>query len=183
VLTFVTYTGAACRARIVELLSTQRISLFTLPLLSLLFFLNSCQKQPSQTGHQHIAVAVRQLLDQSYAGIDYPTYRDSLQKIEGVTAEQLPATPSQLRGQVKQMLTYLRTAEEVLRWKAEKGNTDNGQDDPIVIAWIERYPFLRLAKGARVDAPEVFDPDTALTLLWDKADEMLRQLQVKSKPL
>jgi hypothetical protein len=161
----------------------QRTSLCMVFLLFLLFVLSSCHKQPHQTGHQHIALAVRQLLDQSYAGIDYPTYRDSLQKIEEVAAAQLPATPSQLRGQVAQMLTYLRTAEEVLRWKAEGGATEERQDTQVVAAWIERYPFLRIAKGARADAPEVFDPDTALTLLWDKADEMLRQLQVKSTPL
>ncbi len=147
------------------------------------FLLASCQEQTTQTGHQEIAPAVRSLLDKSYAGIDYPSYRDNLEHVEAVAAEHLAVTPASLRGQVAQMLDYLRMAEEVLRWQTEKGPEDTIADERVVTAWLKRYPFLQIARGAQAEAPEAFDPETALTLLWDKTDETLRKLQVKSKPL
>jgi hypothetical protein len=147
------------------------------------FLLASCQEQTSQTGHQEIAPAVRRLLDKAYAGIDYPSYRDNLEQVEAVAAKHLAATPASLRSQVGQMLAYLRTAEEVLRWQIEKGPGDTIADERAVAAWIKRYPFLQVARGAHAEAPEAFDPETALTLLWDKTDELLRNLQVKSNPL
>ncbi|MBI3302841.1 MAG: hypothetical protein HYZ72_12320 [Deltaproteobacteria bacterium] len=152
------------------------------PLLLLLFLLGACPEQTPQTGHRVIAAAVRGLLDKSYAGIDYPTYRDSLREVDAVCAEQRKATPTHLRDRVEQMLAYLRTAEEILRWQAEQGNgQEQPPDNPRVAAWIDRYPFLRAAVGAHT--ANVFDPDTALVLLWDKTDEVLRGFQVKSNPL
>ncbi len=140
----------------------------------------ACQGQPPQTGHHVIAAAVRDLLDRSYAGIDYATYRARLRAVEAVSAEQLNATPARLHKQVEEMLGYLRVAEEILRWQAEAGNGYPAHT-PIVSRWIARYPFLRAAVGAH--RADVFDVPTALMLLWDKTDEVLRGLQLKSAPL
>lgn len=157
-------------------------------LLLLLFLLSpqaAChwQEQAALTGHREIAAAVRDLLDRSYAGIDYTSYRNSLREVEAVSAEQRKATPTHLQDQVEQILAYLRTAEEVLRWQAERGNGRAGADTHPVTTWIDRYPFLQAAVGAQAKAADTFDADTALMLLWDKTDEALRGLQVKSAPL
>lgn len=138
------------------------------------------QSQPAQTGHQEIAAAIRELLTRSYAGIDYLAYRDGLTRVETVVAEHLPDTPAQLRDHVAQMLAYLRTAEEILRWQAERGAGRADAGDRAATSWIGRYPFLRMAVGARAEAPQAFDAQTAVTLLWDKTDELLRGLQLKS---
>lgn len=138
------------------------------------------QERSPQTGHQHIAAAIRELLDRAYAGIDYPTYRDGLTRVEAVVADHLPHTPHQLRNEVASMLAYLRTAAEILQWQAgpEAANADR-----TVTRWIDRHPFLRMAVGARAEAPRTFDAQTAVTLLWDKTDEVLRGLQLKSRSL
>ena len=154
------------------------LPLFLLPFL---FLQGACQNQTPLTGHREIAAAIRNLLDKAYAGIDCPTYRDSLKEVETVVAHRLEATPSQLRDQAEQMLAYLRVAEEVLRWQQEHGGEKPTAQDQTALAWVERYSFLRPALGART--PGVFDPPTAVTLLWDKTDEILRGFQVKSKPL
>ena len=79
-----------------------------LPLLFFLLF-TACQHSRPQTGHQLIAVAVRQLLDTSYAGIDYLTYRDGLRAVEAIVAQQLESTPRSLRTTAEEILAYLRT--------------------------------------------------------------------------
>ena len=93
------------------------LMLLALPLLPLLLS-TACQHSQPQTGHRIIAVAVRQLLDTSYAGIDYLTYRDGLGAVETVVAQQLESTPRPLRTKAGEILVYLRTAEEILRWQA-----------------------------------------------------------------
>lgn len=143
----------------------------------------SWQGQSAQTGHQEIAAAIRELLDRSYAGIDYPAYHDSLTRVETAVTQHLPNTPARLRDHVAQMLAYLRTAEEILRWQAERGSGRTDAGDRAVTTWIGRYPFLQIAVGARAEAPQAFDAQTAVTLLWDKTDELLRGFQLKSGTL
>ena len=154
------------------------ISLFLFLSLSLLF--TACQDQSSQNGHQLIAAAIRKLLDKSYAGIDYLAYRDGLKEIETIATQQLQLTPHQLRPKTEEMLTYLRTAEEVLRWQAEHGDKHT-VEATLVATWVERHPFLRAAIGAQTN--NAFDVGTALILLWDKTNARLPSFQVKSKPL
>lgn len=142
----------------------------------------ACYPSLPQTGHQEIAAAVRVLLDKAYAGVDYPTYQEALKEVEATSAARLEQTPHNLRARVEQMLEYLRTAEEILRWQSQHQRESEHQvDDPTVRAWSERYPFLQAALGARAQGK--FDARTALTLLWDKTDEVLRGLQVKTAPL
>jgi hypothetical protein len=146
------------------------------------FLIIACQPSPPQTGHREIAAAVRTLLDKSYAGIDYPTYQAALKEVEAISAARLERTPHDLQARVDQMLEYLRTAEEILRWQSQhQRESEHQTNDPVVRAWTERYPFLQAAVGARTQSE--FDVPTALTLLWDKTDEVLRGLQIKSAPL
>jgi hypothetical protein len=149
-------------------------------LLSALFA--SCQSQQPQTGHQVIAAAVRALLDKSYAGVDYPAYQEALKEVETVRAAHLAQTPYDLRAQVEQILGYLRTAGEILQWRHERKTAEECRTtDPAVAVWTERDTFLRAALDAHT--PGLFDVPTALTLLWDQADAVLRGLQLKSRPL
>lgn len=150
--------------------------------LLLLSVLLACQPSPPQTGHREIAAAVRRLLDKAYAGIDYPAYRLALTEVEAVSTTNIHTTPPELQDKVREILAYLQTAEEILRWQTEhKTDAEQKRTDPLVTTWTERYPFLRAALGAR--HKDEFDVPTALTLLWDKTDEVLRGLQLKSKPL
>ena len=155
--------------------------------LFLFFFPVSCQwlDQPPQTGHQKIAAAIRSLLDQAYAGADHTSYKTALQSLESLAAIQLDAVPSHLKAQVEQMLTNLRTAEEVLHWDTERKVAT--QPTPVseapFTAWIRRHTFLQAAVGAKAEAPNAFDTETALNLLWDQANEILRDVQVKNSPI
>jgi len=150
--------------------------------LSACLFLVSCQEQTPQTGHRVIAEAVRSLLNKAYAGVDYPTYRDEVHKLEVIIAKEQDNTPARLRSKAEEMLGYLRTAEEILRWQAEKNTTASpSANDPLIQEWIGRYSFLSAAVGSHT--PDVFDVQTALTLLWDKTNAVLPQFQVKSRPL
>jgi hypothetical protein len=149
--------------------------------LSFLLFLISCQEKPPQTGHRVIAEAVRTLLDKAYAGADYPTYRAELLKLEAIVSQEQKNTPVPLQPKTAEMLGYLRTAGEILRWQTEQNTSTPSSNDPLVQDWIEQYPFLSAALGAHT--PEVFDVQTALTLLWDKSNAVLPQFQIKSRPL
>jgi hypothetical protein len=150
--------------------------------LSFPFFLISCQERPPQTGHRVIAEAVRALLDKAYAGADYPTYRAELLKLEAIVSQEQKNTPLPLQPKTAEMLGYLRTTSEILRWQTEQNTSiPSSANDPLVQGWIGQYPFLRAAVGAHT--PEVFDVQTALILLWDKTNAVLPQFQVKSRPI
>ena len=150
--------------------------------LSFSFLLVSCQAQTPQTGHRVIAEAVRELLDKAYAGADYPTYRDELHKLEVVIAKEQNNTPVLLQSKTEEMLGYLRMASEILRWQMEqKTSISSSANDPLVQRWIRQYAFLGAAVGAHT--PDVFDVQTAVTLLWDKTNAVLPEFQVKSRPL
>ena len=157
------------------------LSLLSLSL-SLSLFLVSCQRQPPQTGHRVIAEAIRALLDKAYAGADYSTYRDEMHKLEALMTQEQKNTPLHLQPKAEEMLVYLRTAGEILLWQMEQPPAaPSSANDVLVQGWIGRYPFLSAAVGALT--PDVFDGQTAVTLLWDKTNAVLPQFQVKSRPL
>jgi hypothetical protein len=146
--------------------------------LSACLLLVSCQEQTPQTGHRVIAEEVRTLLNKAYAGADYLTYRDELHKLEAIVAQEQKNTPIPLQPKTEEILGYLRTAGSILRWQAEQPPlSSSSANDPFVKGWIERYPFLNAAIGAHT--PNVFDVQTALTLLWDKTNAVLREFQIK----
>ena len=132
-----------------------------------------------QTGHQDIAASVRRVLDAAYACADHARYSADLHALEAVAAARVAAVPSHLRPRIEQMLTNLRTAQEVLGWQAERA----APRPAVVQAWIARHPFLQAAVGATADAPDAFDIHTALHLLWDQTNEILRDVQVKNRPI
>jgi hypothetical protein len=150
--------------------------------LSFLLFLISCQERPPQTGHRVIAEAVRALLDKAYAGANYPTYRAELLKLEAIVSQEQKNTPVPLQPKTAEMLGYLRTAGEILRWQTELNTSASSSTNaPLVQGWIGQYSFLSAAVGAHT--PEVFDVQTALILLWDKTNAVLPLFQVKSRPV
>jgi len=150
--------------------------------LSFSLFLVSCQEQTSQTGHRIIAAAVRALLDKAYAEVDYPIYRAELLKLEAIVTQEQKNTPVPLQPKTAEMLGYLRTAGEILRWQTEQNTSaSSSANDRFVQGWIEQYPFLSAAVGALTS--DIFDGQTAVTLLWDKTNAVLPEFQVKSRPL
>ena len=133
----------------------------------------------AQTGHRDIAASIRRVLDAAYAGADHARYSADLHALEAVTEARLAAVPSHLKPRIAQMLTNLRTAREVLGWQAERSAPRPAE----VEGWIARHPFLQAAVGATADAPDAFDIHTALHLLWDQTNEILRDVQVKNRPI
>ena len=144
-------------------------------------FLTGCQwlDGSAQTGHRDIAASIRRVLDAAYAGADHTRYSADLRALEAVTEARLAAVPSHLKPRIAQMLTNLRTAREVLGWQAERSAPRPAE----VEGWIARHPFLQAAVGATADAPDAFDIHTALHLLWDQTNEILRDVQVKNRPI
>ena len=132
-----------------------------------------------QTGHQDIAASIRRVLDAAYAGADHARYSADLHALEAVTEARLAAVPPHLKPRIEHMLTNLRTAQEVLGWQAERSAPRPAE----VQTWIARHPFLQAAVGATADAPNAFDIHTALHLLWDQTNEILRDVQVKNRPI
>ena len=146
------------------------------------FFLLSCDQLSDQplTGHRDIAVALRSLLDLAYTGPDYQTYHAEFQSFAKHVQEKIEATPHAMRPYVSTIMAYLRTADEVLQWQAHQSED---QGPPQLATWTGRYPFLKAAIGARFEAPQVFDVETAVQLLFEKTDQTLVAMQVKNKPI
>jgi hypothetical protein len=142
----------------------------------------SCDQLSDQpvTGHRDIAVALRSLLDLAYTGPNYPTYHAEFQSFAKHVQEKIEATPHEMRPYVRTIMAYLRTADEVLQWQAQQSED---QRPPQLTTWTGRYPFLKAAIGARFDAPQAFDVETALQLLLEKTDQTLVAMQVKNKPI
>ena len=122
------------------------------------------------------------MLDKAYAGVDYPTYREELFKLDARVTKEQKNTPALLQPKIVEMLSYLHTAGDILRWQAEQPSPSSPPAyNPQVQNWISQYSFLSAAIGART--PDVFDIQTALSLLWDKTNAVLPEFQVKSRPL
>ena len=77
-------------------------------------------------------------------------------------------------------MAYLQIADEVLQWQAQQ---HEDQGPPQLAIWTDRYPFLKAAFGARLEAPNAFDVETALQMLFEKTDQTLVAMQVKNKPI
>ncbi len=146
------------------------------------FLLSSCDQLRNQplTGHRDIAAALRPLLDLGYAGLDYPTYHTEFQAFQTVVRQKMEETPHEMRPYVNTIVTYLRVADKVLEWHAQQPEE---QQPPQFTTWVTDYPFLKAAIGARLEAPQAFDAETALQLLFEKTDETLVAMQVKNKPI
>ena len=157
------------------------------PLLSLCLCLSLSSSFPAKNKRLRQGIAssrkrYRALLDKAYAGADYPTYRAELLKLEAIVTQEQKNTPVPLQPKTAEMLGYLRTAGEILRWQTEQNTSaSSSTNDRFVQGWIEQYPFLSAAVGAHT--PDIFDGQTAVTLLWDKTNAVLPEFQVKSRPL
>ena len=132
------------------------------------------------TGHRDIAAALRPLLDLAYAGPDYPTYHAEFQAFQNIVQQKIEETPHEMRPHVETIMAYLHVADKVLEWQAQQRTE---QQPPQLTTWITHHPFLKAALGARLEAPHVFDAETALQLLFEKTDQTLVAMQVKNKPI
>jgi len=151
-------------------------------LASVFLFFSSCDQLRNQplTGHRDIAAALRPLLDLGYAGLDYPTYHAEFQAFQTLVQQKMEETPHEMRPYVNTIVTYLQVADKVLEWYAQQPEE---QQPPQFTTWVTDYPFLKAAIGARLEAPQAFDTETALQLLFEKTDETLVAMQVKNKPI
>ncbi len=146
------------------------------------FLLFSCDQLRNQplTGHRDIAAALRPLLDLGYAGLDYPTYHAEFQAFQTVVQQEMEETPHEMRPYVNTIVAYLQVADKVLEWHTQQSEE---QQPPQFTIWVTDYPFLKAAIGARLEAPQAFDTETALQLLFEKTDETLVAMQIKNKPI
>lgn len=167
-------------ARYVSIVGLNRVCVTLLALILLCPL--SCDQisQQSLTGHRDIAVALRSLLDIAYTGPDYPTYHAEFQFFATLVQEKIETAPHEMRPYVKTIMAYLQIADEVLQWQAQQ---HEDQGPPQLAIWTSRYPFLKAAIGARLEAPNTFDVETALQMLFEKTDQTLVAMQVKNKPI
>ena len=142
----------------------------------------SCDQLRNQplTGHRDIAAALRPLLDLGYAWPDYPTYHAEFRAFETLVQQKMEETPHEMRPYVNTIVAYLHIADKVLEWQAQQSEE---QQPPQFTTWVADYPFLKAALGARLEAPQAFDTETALQLLFEKTDETLVAMQIKNKPI
>ena len=141
---------------------------------------------PPLHGHREIAAALRPLLDIGYTEPDYPTYHAAFLSFQDVVREKMDATPHEMRPFVERIFGYLQVADEVLAWQdLHTKNTRSGDPaiPPRLGVWTERYPFLNVAVGARLDEPHTFDAETAVQMLFEKTDQTLVAMQIKNKPI
>ncbi len=151
--------------------------------LALAFLLpSSCDQLRTQplTGHRDIAAALRPLLDLAYAGPDYPTYHAEFQSFQTIVQQKIAITPHEMRPHVHTIVAYLQVADKVLEWHTHHHEE---RQPPQLTTWTTHHPFLKAAIGARLEAPNAFDAETALQLLFEKTDQTLVAMQVKNKPI
>ncbi len=147
-----------------------------------LLFPPACDQLRNQplTGHRDIAVALRPLLDLGYAGPDYSTYHGEFRAFQTLVQQKREETPYEMRPYVETIMAYLHVADKVLEWQAQQPQEPQ---PPQLAAWTEHHPFLKAAVGARLEAPQTFDVETALQLLFEKTDQTLVAMQIKNKPI
>ena len=76
-------------------------------------------------------------------------------------------------------MAYLQIADKVLEWQTREVEEHPAQ----LTTWTTDHPFLKAAIGARLEAPNAFDAETALQMLFEKTDQTLVAMQIKNKPI
>jgi hypothetical protein len=93
----------------------------------------------------------------------------------GLTGEQ--------KTQVEKILGYLRTARDLMQWSSKHhgkdGNYQYSESDKELNDWFTQYPFLRgaIMEKAQSGGTGIYDPDTALSFLWDRAEQDIEELK------
>jgi hypothetical protein len=120
--------------------------------------------------------AVESLLKLTDGAFSTKEYEKKLQDTEAAVQKSLPSLAEQQKGQVEKILRYLRATRDLLQWRRKhrdkEGNFRYSDSDKELNSLFTTYPFLRSAIMEK--APEggtgLFDPDTALTFLWDRTE-------------
>jgi hypothetical protein len=109
-------------------------------------------------------------------------YQKKLQEVETVVRKAGPLETEQ-QDHIDKILGYLRTARDMMQWasqhRGKDGNYAYSENDKDFSAWFSRYPFLRgaIMEKAPASGSGAYDPDTALTFLWDRAEKAVNELK------
>jgi hypothetical protein len=145
-------------------------------------FTHSQEVDPNLTPVTNAFESLLKLTDGTFSSKDY---EKKLQDTEATVQKSLTSLTEQQKGQVEKILGYLRTTRELMQWRRKhrdkEGNFHYSDGDKELNGLFTTHPFLRSAIMEK--APEggtgLFDPDTALTFLWDRAEREVDVLKGK----
>ncbi len=126
--------------------------------------------------------AVESILKMTEGSVKLSEYQKKLEEVEA-TVRKAGGLAAEQQGHVDKILGYLRTARDVMEWarqhRGKEGNYTYSESDKEFNAWFSRYPFLRgaIMEKAAAGGSGTYDPDTALTFLWDRAEKELNELK------
>jgi hypothetical protein len=127
------------------------------------------------------------LLKLTDGAVSLQNYQKKLQETEAAVQKPQTALNDEQKTLVEKTLGYLRTARDVMQWRmkhrAKDGNYQYSESDKDLNGWFATYPFLRSAimEKAPAGGTGLYDPDTALTFLWDRAEQAIEELKGEKK--
>lgn len=134
-----------------------------------------------------VAGAFDSLLKLTDGAISFQNYQKKLQETEATVQKPQAALNAEQKVLVEKTLGYLRTARDVMQWRMKHrdrdGNYQYSESDKDLNGWFVTYPFLRSAimEKAPAGGTGLYDPDTALTFLWDRAEQVVEELKGEKK--
>jgi hypothetical protein len=129
-----------------------------------------------------VTSAFESILKMTEGSLKLSDYQKKLQEVEAVV-QKTGALETEQQDHVDKILGYLRTARDLMQWaskhREKDGNYAYSEDDKDFSTWFSRYPFLRgaIMEKAPAGGSGVYDPDTALTFLWDRAEKAVDELK------
>jgi len=129
-----------------------------------------------------ITSAVESILKMTKGSVKLSEYQKKLEEVEA-TVRKAGGLAAEQQGHVDKILGYLRAARDVMEWarqhRGKEGNYTYSESDKEFSAWFSRYPFLRgaIMEKASAGGSGTYDPDTALTFLWDRAEKEMNELK------
>jgi hypothetical protein len=115
--------------------------------------------------------------------VSFTNYQKKLQEAEAVAQKSQAGLNEEQRTQVEKILGYLRTARDLMQWgskhRGKDGNYQYSENDKELNEWFAQYPFLRgaIMEKAPAGGTGVYDPDTALSFLWDRAEQGVERVK------
>lgn len=127
------------------------------------------------------------LLKLTDGAVSFQNYQKKLQETEATVQKSQAALNDEQKVLVEKSLGYLRTARDVMQWRMKHRDKDSNyqysENDKDLNGWFATYPFLRSAimEKAPAGGTGLYDPDTALTFLWDRAEQVVEALKGEKK--
>ena len=127
------------------------------------------------------------LLKLTDGAVSFQNYQKKLQETEATVQKSQAALNDEQKALIEKSLGYLRTARDVMQWRMKRrdkdGNYQYSESDKDLNGWFVTYPFLRSAimEKAPAGGTGLYDPDTALTFLWDRAEQVVEELKGEKK--